>query len=176
MQNNEIQFTLLIVFLSLVVSYSIYLVFDFSFMWAFKKKVNVSKKQINILIFQKAEVLYSLYENLKEVINEDSKIKVFFDEQEFITYKEIDPEKFQMIYIKFDELYKEYVQIMMHNKIDDPKKIKQKFNLIEDINKRYFSSSQLYNSNVVGFNYWRNLFLTKWFKKMCGIKEIELIS
>ena len=46
----------------------------------------------------------------------------------------------------------------------------------DDINTRFTISTQLYNSNVVAFNYYHNLFGTKFIKKIFKIKEKERIE
>ncbi len=145
-------------------------------MHSFHKKVNVSKRTLNILLYQKAQALYAICDLLDENINQVDSLKKFNDEKEGKEYKNINPELFREKYLELEDLYKTSNKILIDRKISNPDLIKKEFSVVEDCNERYFSASQAYNANVVGFNYWRNLFMTKWVKKLFGIKEIGLIS
>ena len=50
------------------------------------------------------------------------------------------------------------------------------FLAISDINKNYLETVQIYNSLVIGYNYWRNLFSTRWFKHILFIREKKSIK
>ena len=168
--------TFTIVISSILITYIAYLIFSFVFMHSFKKKVNTSKRTLNILLYQKAQALYKICDLLDGNINEFESLKKFNEEKEGKDYKDIKPEFFREKYLELEDLYKISNKILIDKKIKNVDLIKKEFSVVEDSNERYFSASQAYNANVVGFNYWRNLFMTKWVKKLFGIKEIGLIS
>lgn len=175
--NQDVLFTLLIVFGALITTYLLYLIFCFSFMFAFRKKVNISKRKINILLYQKAEALYSISKIIEEELDyNDKEINDFIENYPYIEYHEYESNEFREAYTKLDDLYK-YILKKFDNKfIKNNEQIKKGFIVIEDCNNCYFSASQLFNSNATGFNYWRNLFLTKWIKNLFKIKEVILIN
>ncbi len=168
--------TLVIVISSILITYIAYLIFSFVFMFSFKKKVNISRKKLNILLYQKAQSLFKVCELLEFNISDYPLLNEFNGKTDEKEYKEIKPESFREKYLKLDDLYKNSSKVLANKSIKNIELIKKEFHVIEDCNDRYFVASQIYNSNVVGFNYWRNLFMTKWVKKLFGIKEINLIN
>ncbi len=169
------QVILIIVLLAILVIYFVYLFISFFFMSAFSKKINIQNKTLSLLIFQKAKVLYSLGSYLEKYIENNEKIANFLKENKYIEYKDYDIKDIRNITFELDDVYKEFKTILINNKIDTYKEVSMDFNLFEDLDKRFFITSQIYNSNVVGFNYWRNLKFTKFVKKIFRIKEKETI-
>lgn len=168
--------TFVIVISAILITYIAYLVFSFVFMFSFKKKVNISKKKLNILLYQKAQALYKICDLLDFNINDYPLLSEFNKNVDGKEYKSIKPENFREKYLELEDLYKNSSKVLANKSIKNIELIKKEFHVVEDCNDRYFVASQSYNSNVVGFNYWRNLFMTKWVKKLFGIKEINLIS
>ena len=50
------------------------------------------------------------------------------------------------------------------------------FSSFKDVTIHYTDMTQDFNSNAVGFNYWRNLYFTKWIKKLFKIEEVTSIK
>ncbi len=169
------QVILIIVCSVILVIYFVYLFLSFFFMSAFQKKINIQNKTLSLLVFQKAKVLYSLGQYLEKYIANNEKISSFLKENKYLEYKDYNVKDIRNSSLELDDVYKEFKTILINNKIDAYKEVSMDFNLFEDLDKRFFITSQIYNSNVVGFNYWRNLKLTKFVKKMFRIKEKETI-
>lgn len=174
--NQDILFTLLIVFGALIITYLLYLIFCFSFMFAFRKKVNISKRKINLLLYQKAEALYSICKIIEEEVPNDNEINEFLKNYPYIEFHEYESNEFREAYTKLDDLYKYILKKNDKNFLKKSDSIKKGYIVIEDCNNCYFAASQLFNSNATGFNYRRNLFLTKWIKNLFKIKEVILIN
>ena len=58
----------------------------------------------------------------------------------------------------------------------EKKEVEGIFLAISDINKNYLETVQIYNRLVIGYNYWRNLFSTRWFKHILFIREKKSIK
>ena len=70
----------------------------------------------------------------------------------------------------------EIQKIYINNDLEELKKpVEVFFKNIEEMNEKYYQTSQLYNTKVIGYNYWRNFFSTKWLKKILHIKEKQTI-
>lgn len=157
-----------------VLVYLIYFLISIFFMIAFNKKIRVGKEAISILLFQKKSSLLNIISFLDQnELNED--LLNFKNDNINFTYSLIDPSISREIYLEEEAIYKNLINLIS-KKEDVDSKIKKEINLIEDINKRYFSRSQIYNSNIVGYNYWRNLRFTKLIKRIFQIKEKETIK
>lgn len=157
-----------------VLVYLIYFLISIFFMIAFNKKIRVGKEAISILLFQKKLSLLNIISFLDQnELNED--LLNFKNDNINFTYSLIDPSISREIYLEEEAIYKNLINLIS-KKEDVNSKIKKEINLIEDINKRYFSRSQIYNSNIVGYNYWRNLRFTKLIKRIFQIKEKETIK
>lgn len=157
-----------------VLVYLIYFLISIFFMIAFNKKIRVGKEAISILLFQKKSSLLNIISFLDQnELNED--LLNFKNDNINFTYSLIDPSISREIYLEEEAIYKNLINLIS-KKEDVNSKIKKEINLIEDINKRYFSRSQIYNSNIVGYNYWRNLRFTKLIKRIFQIKEKETIK
>lgn len=165
----------LAVFSFIILIYFVYLFISFFFMSSFNKKINIQNKTLSLLIFQKAKILYTLNDLLDKYILNNEKINLFFNEKKYLEYKDYDVKEIKNINIEIDDIYKEFKTILINNKIESYKEVSSEFNLYDDLNKRFFITSQIYNSNVVGYNYWRNLKLTKFIKVIFKIKEKETI-
>lgn len=165
----------LAVFSFIILIYFVYLFISFFFMSSFNKKINIQNKTLSLLIFQKAKILYTLNDLLDKYILNNEKINLFFNEKKYLEYKDYGVKEIKNINIEIDDIYKEFKTILINNKIESYKEVSSEFNLYDDLNKRFFITSQIYNSNVVGYNYWRNLKLTKFIKVIFKIKEKETI-
>ncbi len=166
---------LLIVIGAILIVYLVYLFISFFFMSSFQKKLNIQDKTLSLLIYQKAKSLYSLNDLLKKYTINNEIINDFFKDESYKEYKDYEVKEIKEINIAFDLIYKEFQTILINNRIDEYKSVSSEFNIYEDLDKRFFITSQIYNSNIVGFNYWRNLKFTKFIKKIFKIKEKEMI-
>ncbi len=163
-------FIVLLLILILIIIYFIYLLFSFSFILGFKRKVNIAKQKLNILLYQKSQAIYRVLDLIDEDLNED--LLNFKNVKKYLEYIEILPDDFRNVYLELEDIYKKITKIDFKNN----DKIKFELSIIEDCNNEYFSSTQIYNSYVIGYNYWRNLYLTKWIKDLFKVELKKTIN
>lgn len=159
---------------ALIVLYILYLIVSFFFLNSFNKKILNEIRAISVLLYQKSNCIKELSIYL---IDYTEKLKDFneFEKYQLKEYKELNILEIKTINSLYKNIYNEFKTILINNKIKNYKEVSRDFNLLEDLEKRFFITSQIYNNNVVAFNYWRNLKGTKYIKKIFKIKEKELI-
>lgn len=76
------------------------------------------------------------------------------------------------------ELSKKELESIFVNKVEnyDKDKVMMLFSSFKEISEHYTEMTQAYETYVIGYNYWRNLFSTKWIKKLFRIKEITSLK
>ncbi|HKL72938.1 MAG TPA: hypothetical protein VJY64_02050 [Candidatus Onthovivens sp.] len=166
-----------IVIAVIIIIYIGYIVFSFSFMSIFKKKIVTGQRAINVLIFQKADCLFAVLKYFEDIYKDNEVIKKFLNNDTLKVYNTLKPSDFHDLNIYLELVYKEIKKIYATNLIvRDLENIKSKFSLIDDINNRYFVNTQIYNGNVLAYTYWRNLLMTKYIKNIFKVENIESIK
>ena len=161
----------------IVFLYLIYILVSFFFMNEFKKKINVKVEAINVIIYQK----YQLEDQTSSLLirngHNNKELKSFDDSDAFKNYKKIDAKQFEQAFNNSESSYKLIKRICAEIKLDEElEQIKINLKLIDDLDSKYFESIQLYNTYVVGYNYWRNLLFTRWIKVLFRKDEIDTIK
>lgn len=165
---------LLYVLGALIVLYILYIIISFFFLNSFNKKILNEIRAISVLLYQKSNVIKELSIYLIDY-TKDLKDFKDFEINELKEYRQLNSNEIKTINNLYKNIYNEFKTILINNKIKNYKEVSNDFNLLEDLEKRFFITSQIYNNNVVAFNYWRNLKGTKYIKKIFKIKEKELI-
>lgn len=165
---------LLYVLGALIVLYILYIIISFFFLNSFNKKILNEIRAISVLLYQKSNVIKELSIYLIDYTKDLKEFKDF-EINELKDYRQLNSNEIKTINNLYKNIYNEFKTILINNKIKNYKEVSNDFNLLEDLEKRFFITSQIYNNNVVAFNYWRNLKGTKYIKKMFKIKEKELI-
>ena len=157
--------------------YLITVVLSFAFMLNFRKKIKKGKETINVVLFQKNDSLMKLASLLQEHLKEDNPLAIFAKNEELKKYNELKAEEFDEFYNYSEKILNcaQRIYISYDFSINDSY-IKDVFLTLVELNNKYFESVQLYNTNVIGYNYWRNLFSTRWIKNILFIKEIDTIK
>ena len=179
---NQTELSILIAFIIIIGVYIIYVVASFIFMNSFKKKIITLTQSISVLLYQKNGLTHELI-NLTYK-REENEVKIDLIE-DYLNKKIEKEEEYELIkdskdfFIKFqylENIYKELEYLIINKRINNEDELRRIVNNIDDINTRFTISTQLYNSNVVAFNYYHNLFATKFIKKIFKIKEKERIE
>ncbi len=166
-----------IIFLFLLCVYIVYVMVSFHFMKNFKRKIDTSSETINVLIFQKFQNLYEISNILLKLGYDNPKLLDFIKNQKTIKYKKIEAKNFDNVYNDTEKTYSIIKSVCVNLKnSDDTRELVNILKTIDELNKKYFETIQLYNTYVVGFNYWRNLFFTKWVKVLFRKDEIDTIK
>ena len=166
-----------IVFVFLLGIYIVYVMVSFHFMNTFKRKIDTSSETINVLIFQKFQSLYEVSNILLKLGYDNPKLLDFIKNAKIKTYEKVDAKSFDSIFNEAEKTYSTVKSVCINLKsTDDTKELVNILKTIDDLNKKYFETIQLYNTYVVGFNYWRNLFFTKWVKVLFKKDEIDTIK
>lgn len=160
---------------SIIVLYIIYVLISFFFVIGFSKKMNTEIESLSVSLYQKANILKELNLLMAKFVNNNEVVQNFIKEDMLNEYQTLDVKDIKELNNKFNNVFNEFKNILINNRVENYKKVSLNFNLYEDLEKRFFITSQIYNTNVVAFNYWRNLMFTKWVKKLFGIKEKESI-
>lgn len=161
---------------SLITAYLIMLILSFILMNNFKNKVKKQSEKVNIIIYQKFEVLSSLSEYFDVYIKKESRLKNLTKE-EIKNYISLSPSSYSEAYSISNQLISRAQKIYVNYEFGDKQKeIDLLFKSLSDLDDKYFESIQTYNSFVLGYNYWRNLKFTRWLKNLFKIKKIESIN
>ncbi len=168
---------LVVVIAFFLVAYIVYVLISFYFMNSFKKKIDTGCQSINVLIYQKIQSLYECSSILVKLGYDNPKLLEFIKTQKEKTYEKAEAKEFDAYFSKTENIYSIVKSVCVNLKrTDDTKDLVNNLKNIDDLNRKYFENIQLYNTYVVGFNYWRNLFFTKWVKVLFRKDEIDTIK
>ena len=168
---------LVVVIAFFLVAYIVYVLISFYFMKSFKKKIDTGCQSINVLIYQKIQSLYECSSILIKLGYDNPKLLEFIKTQKEKTYEKAEAKEFDAYFSKTENIYSTIKSVCVNLKrTDDTKDLVNNLKNIDDLNRKYFENIQLYNTYVVGFNYWRNLFFTKWVKVLFRKDEIDTIK
>lgn len=173
---NAILITITVIAIMILILYMTLIILSFSFMHVFKKKINKGKEVINVVLFQKYESLMKISELYKDIISADSPLAIFGTNEYLKKYNVLKAEEFENFYNYSESILNEAKKVFVNYDLEDMSLINEIFNTIEELNKKYFEAIQLYNTNVIGYNYWRDLFSTRWLKNLLFIKKIDTIK
>ena len=162
--------------ITLLTAYLIMLILSFILMNNFKNKVKKQSEKVNIIIYQKFEVLSSLSEYLDQYIKDESRLK-HLTKEEIKNYISLSPLNYSEAYSISNQLTSRAQKIYVNYEFNEKQKeIDLLFKSLSDLDDKYYESIQTYNSFVLGYNYWRNLKFTRWLKILFKIKKLESIN
>ena len=166
-----------IIVIILFLAYSLLLGCSFLFMNIFSSECNKKVEFLNLTIFQKCEAINMTCEKLRPYIKESDPLFVFSQNQDYKKYHFLTVEEIEEFYFYTEKMIMEIQKIYINNELNENKIIVEDFlRSIEDMNEKYYQASQLYNTKVIGYNYWRNFFSTKWLKKLLHINEKQTMK
>ena len=195
---DEILIFLIVIGL-IFISYITYVIISFVFMGAFSKKLDVQNKTLNILLYQKVSALFKIIEIINKYINLDnyldksiinySKLNISSNDvkalleitsnQDYLKYQEYkDTSLLVSFFTSLDKYFfiiTELLKVIKISNKEDLQNINLNLSINDDISSRFIVTTQLFNSNVVGYNYWRNLKFTKFIKRMFKVAEKKQI-
>lgn len=148
---------------------------SFAFMGNFRKKLKNKRDFINILLFQKCEALNNLYVLFGEKAENEQVLANFSSNTYYHEYRKLEPDEFYLYFSYTQTVYNAFQKLYISEKIEDENKLKiqDMIKTIDDINTKYNENVQYYNMDAIAFNYWRNVFSTKWIKKLFKVKEVK---
>lgn len=160
---------ILLIYIGLVIS-------SFCLMNSFKQKMDKCVESIRIDFFQMQESLNKILDLFKVYIDE----KTYLDLKEKINkyeFKNLSKDEFFICFSSFEVIKKTLEGIYINNfESTNNETINLLFSSFKDVTIHYTDMTQDFNSNAVGFNYWRNLYFTKWIKKLFKIEEVTSIK
>ena len=189
----------LIVLGLILISYITYVIISFVFMASFSKKLDMQNKTLNILLYQKVNALFKIIEILSKYVTLDnyldksiinySKLNISSNEvrslleitsnKDYLKYEEHKDTSLLVSYFtsldKYFFIINELLKVVKISNKEDLNSINLNLSINDDISSRFIVTTQLFNSNVIGFNYWRNLRFTKFIKKMFKVAEKKQI-
>ena len=189
----------LIVLGLILISYITYVIISFVFMASFSKKLDIQNKTLNILLYQKVNALFKIIEILSKYVTLDnylhksiinySKLNISSNEvkslleitsnEDYLKYEEHKDISLLVSYFtsldKYFFIINELLKVVKTSNKEDLNSINLNLSINDDISSRFIVTTQLFNSNVIGFNYWRNLRFTKFIKKMFKVAEKKQI-
>ena len=195
---DEILIFLIVIGL-IFISYITYVIISFVFMGAFSKKLDVQNKTLNILLYQKVNALFKIIEIINKYINlynyldksiiNYSKLNIssndvkalleIISNQDYLKYQEYkDTSLLVSFFTSLDKYFfiiNELLKVIKISNKEDLQNINLNLSINDDISSRFIVTTQLFNSNVVGYNYWRNLKFTKFIKRMFKVAEKKQI-
>jgi len=159
----------------LIICYLILLVISFCFMQSFKRKIKKQNEKLSIILFQKKECISQLIYSIKDKVSEQiyNEISMYYQNEKYQLFvgSELMEENSKVLLVnkKINGIYVNYLK-------GDDKSIKDSLGVLSDLDNYFMEVVQLYNSYVIGYNYWRNLFSTKWVKKLLHIKLLDTLN
>ncbi len=160
-----------------LLAYLILLSVSFYFMHYFKRDINIKKDSINLILFQKIDLLIKLSLIMEPFLEENNPLRLMSDNKEFKLYQKIEPSEFEEFYVYTEKMLQLAQKVYIDSDLNEYKKtVEEIFLTIEELNQKYFQATQLYNTSVIAYNYWYNLFSTKWVKKLFFMKTIDSIK
>ncbi len=178
MDENTKRTIVIVTILGLVlISYVIFVFLSFCFMHSFKKKINTAVDTINVILYQKIMGIYECVNELIKLGYDNPKLLDFKKNSEFKEYKPVGAKDFNNLFTKTEEIYSMIKKVCVNLKSNENiSEVVSDLDTIKNLNSKYFETVQLYNTYVIGFNYWRNLFFTKWVKILLHKDEIDAIK
>ena len=168
---------IIVILVFFLIAYIIYVLISFFFMNSFKKKIDTGCETINVLIYQKLQSLYECSCILMKLGYDNPKLLEFVKSQKEKTYEKLEIKDLDALFSKTEKLYSTVKSVCVNLKrTDDTKELVNNLKTIDELNTKYFENIQLYNTYVVGFNYWRNLYFTKWVKVLFRKDEMDTIK
>lgn len=153
--------------------YIIFVFLTFYMMHVYKKKLNEEKKSINIFLYQKGQVITKNYNILKE---KDPSFQIDFNFDSINTFKEYETNEFLKQKETLDNLVSKLSKEAVKVKLNGSEMIfKENIDSILEIDRSFNEKVQLYNANIIGYNYWLRYLGTRWIKKIFKVKKIEPI-
>ena len=174
---NAILITVIVIAVLLFAIYFTIIILSFIFMKSFKNKLKKGRRSINLILFQKNDCLLKLGELYKDKLNDNSPIKRYLNNPQYRKFVEIKVDEFDDFY-NFSEkiLNLEQKAYVLYGAGDNESYVKEIFSALSELNNKYLQAIQLYNTNVIGYNYRRNFFSTKRIKNLLFIKNINTIK
>lgn len=166
-----------IVAIVLFLGYILLLAFSFIFMRNFSKDISKKIDFLNLSLYQKCEAINMIISILDAYIKPNNPLYIFSKNENYKEYHRFSVNEIEEFYIYTEKMVTEVQKIYINNDLSSHKKEVENFlKNIEEMNEKFHQTSQLYNTSVVGYNYWRNFFSTKWIKKIFFIKEKQTIK
>lgn len=166
-----------IVAIVLFLGYILLLAFSFIFMRNFSKDISKKIDFLNLSLYQKCEAINMIISILDAYIKPNNPLYIFSKNENYKEYHRFNVNEIEEFYIYTEKMVTEVQKIYINNDLSSHKKEVENFlKNIEEMNEKFHQTSQLYNTSVVGYNYWRNFFSTKWIKKIFFIKEKQTIK
>lgn len=168
-------FIVILLIFTLLTIYVFYVLFSFCFLYIFKKKILISKNKLNIFLYQIAQSIFRTLNLIDDSFLSDDLLK-FKNDNKYKKYVEFDANIFRENYLILDDIFKKVSKLVNNKSILNKEKILIELEIIEDCEKDYFSTTQIYNSYVIGYNYWRNLLFTKRVKDLFKVELKKIIN
>jgi|GEM_PF-2550788 hypothetical protein len=157
--------------------YAGYVITSFFFMNRFGKKIKVSSESISVIMFQKYENLDTIATILIKSGQDNPKLILFEQNDLYKKYTNVQIKDLETVFNKSEEIYSFIKSICANLKeADKISGLATYLIAIDSLNSKYYETIQLYNTYVVGYNYWRNLFFTKWIKVLFRKDTIDTIK
>lgn len=174
---TAILITIIVLVVLFLIVYIMVIVLSFTFMHSFKHKLKKGKQSINLILYQKNDCLLKLSTLYRDKLANNSPLLRYLNNEEYKKFNELKVEEFDDFY-NFLEKMLSYVQkaYVTYNIEEKESFVQDLFLTISELNNKYLQAIQLYNTNVIGYNYWRNLFSTRWIKNLLFIKNINTIK
>ncbi len=167
---------LILIFVSFV--YLALLVYVVGKMRQFKLRLRGKLRGLNLLLYERSEVLRGVFKLFKEkgiaLSEEDRKVDEALSQVDFNRVKE-DEFRAAMETVKVATSRTRYLAQANRFILAEPK-YKELMELLDDLERNYRTLTSQYNSDIVAYNYWIKIPTVSWFGYIIGYRKKLLIN
>ncbi len=155
------------------VAYLAFFVYVFVSLLSFRGKLNHRLTAFSVLLKEKKDVLSSLYSELDaKNIEMDSATKASCAKMCWLRIDALKENEIKPILLTVSDLQKRLTLLVSQNEsLKDDQDIKRFLSTLLDIDSNYRKIVAVYNSEIIGYEYWRKMWLYRPFLYLFGFRE-----
>lgn len=175
---EKIIIIVLSVFAALAILYLLFGLVCFIFIRVFTRKIKKNSKAVNLLLVQRTDIMKEIVEIAKsnDILLPSDDVENIALLNNISDFQTLTKEDRDQRILSFMHSSRNLITLCSRNSlIKDSKEFLNALSKYKDIEESYRQISALYNSDVIGFNYWINVIFIRPFMKISKVKNKDLI-
>ena len=175
---EKIIIIVLTVFAALAILYLLFGLVCFIFIRVFTRKIKKNSKAVNLLLVQRQDIMKEIVEIAKsnDILLPSDDVENIALLNHISDFQTLAKEDRDQRILSFMHSSRNLITLCSRNSlIKDSKEFLNALSKYKDIEESYRQISALYNSDVIGFNYWINVIFIRPFMKISKVKNKDLI-